>query len=494
MPAEPKYIFTNGVLTRNPKYIATGSENNIPVARPANPVEASQLPLAYVSSITDIENAQEVIGQPVQMPASTTNALEEIQSGKYDYLEQDTAIDNIGGLFNKYDIPMGLLSKLNQLGNYDLLDFIIDDSGSMLDDSNVKTIEASEWMKPVIQARLRRQPHATDPMRRIEEAEDRLHIMIDMLASLPILSIQIRFLNNTNVLRFNRTEKTPTQFSESAHREIRNQFQQLNLGGTPVKKALETGFKLPGNVMHYLFNDGVPNEGGSVIAQLIKNRLNHEQHPVTLISCSNNQRDTEWMKQVDGNALYVAEVDDYRDEEFEVLKKQGVALPYTKGMWLVCNLVAAICPHDLDALDENLPLTKYTLDALLGRVHSPYEYQYYFQNNPNAYLYIDKYQEFLTRLMPAKFIVSEVEQRNRETINGYQNGKRPDIPLANIAPELEPITQQSMQVVNEHNIEVNNPAVSPTSGHYHGFFPTAAPAYQPPPAYTVSSNSKMGLG
>jgi hypothetical protein len=43
----------------------------------------------------------------------------------------------------------------------------------------------------------------------------------------------------------------------------------------------------------------------------------------------------------------------------------ALLLVLLQGMWLLSNLVAAINPHDLDALDENVPFTKFTLDGRL---------------------------------------------------------------------------------------------------------------------------------
>ena len=37
---------------------------------------------------------------------------------------------------------------------------------------------------------------------------------------------------------------------------------------------------------------------------------------------------------------------------------QGEAIPYSFGFYLVCHLVAALNPTDLDALDESVPFTK----------------------------------------------------------------------------------------------------------------------------------------
>ena len=41
------------------------------------------------------------------------------------------------------------------------------------------------------------------------------------------------------------------------------------------------------------------------------------------------------------------------DESREILKDQGKALPFTVGFYLICSLVAAMNPNDLDAMDES---------------------------------------------------------------------------------------------------------------------------------------------
>merc|ERR1712194_469071 len=48
------------------------------------------------------------------------------------------------------------------------------------------------------------------------------------------------------------------------------------------------------------------------------------------------------------------------------------------GFYIVCSLVAAMNPSDLDAMDENVPFTKATLDNLLGVKHNQEMYRHYF--------------------------------------------------------------------------------------------------------------------
>ena len=106
-------------------------------------------------------------------------------------------------------------------------------------------------------------------------------------------------------------------------------------------------------------------------------------------------------------------MDDYNDEKAEVLKDQGPAFPYTKGLWILSSLVSAICPDDLDALDENVPLSKFTLDELLGRVHTEAEYRYYWNHNPHAKNYQGEYQKFLTVPSPARVFIPKNMRMNR---------------------------------------------------------------------------------
>jgi hypothetical protein len=84
------------------------------------------------------------------------------------------------------------------------------------------------------------------------------------------------------------------------------------------------------------------------------------------------------MKDAEEVAPYCSESDDYGDESREVLGDQGEALPYTRGFWLICQLVAAMNPDDLDAMDESVPFTKQTLDNLLGIQHNEQSFRYYF--------------------------------------------------------------------------------------------------------------------
>ncbi|WP_454783357.1 hypothetical protein [Legionella sp. WA2022007384] len=447
---QPKYITVNGVMKKNPKYAS--EVNTIPTAQ--KPLNA----IAVVSSPDEIFEASEIQLQSakmvVPMEATTSKTIEMLQKEetlqKYQSptpLDGGEIIDKIGEKFTQYATPFGLINQLIALTKYKL-DFLIDDSGSMSNLTDVDALEASEPVKSAIRKSLGRAPYIGEKMTRLQEAEDRLHIMISILAYIPFEHIQIRFLNSRTPLILERKGKTPGQFEEYAHKVIRERFASLDLGTTPVADPLQAGFDYSGSWSHYLFNDGEPDEGGEAIAQQIIKRKNPEDHPLTLISCTNRDEDTEWMKWVDGKAKFVAEVDDHKDELREVQRKQGEGFPYTRGIWILCQLVAAITP-DLDALDENLPLTNYSLSKILGRQLNPYEYQYYFERNPNAALYVNEYSRFLEEEGFASQIISKTEQERREQWAGYVKGERPNIPLANISSQLTPISAKAHQIFLE---------------------------------------------
>jgi len=89
----------------------------------------------------------------------------------------------------------------------------------------------------------------------------------------------------------------------------------------------------------------------------------------------------------------------------EVLHKQGPALPYSKGFWLMSLLVGAINPGDIDCLDDPRPVSKFTFDNLMGRNLTEQEYAYYFFNHPNSSRYQPYYPSLLIEKKPTREIV-----------------------------------------------------------------------------------------
>ncbi len=257
------------------------------------------------------------------------------------------------------------------LSEFQSLEFIIDDSGSMqcLTDSV--------------------HPTTRQTMTRWQEAQIRLKEMIEILAYVPFTQIGIEFLNRKNRISLTREGRAPAVFLQFAHQQIDAAFVQGPAGTTPaLEKIQESLIRGQGaSIARWFFGDGTPNGGVRAqqeIVRILTNRENPAGNPLTFMSCTNEDDQVEWMKDAEEVVPYCSESDDYKDEAEEVQRDQGAALPYTKGFHLICQLVAAMNPDDLDAMDESVPFTKATLDNLLGIEHNEESYRHYFDQFARA--------------------------------------------------------------------------------------------------------------
>ncbi len=128
----------------------------------------------------------------------------------------------------------------------------------------------------------------------------------------------------------------------------------------------------------------------------MSHRPNPAITPITLISCTTEDDKVKWMKKIEEEGPYMSEIDDYKGELNEVIHDQGPAFPYTKGLWILCLLVGAINPYDLDALDDSRPLSKYTVDNIMGRVITMDEYKKYWNSHPKHLEHEANYSRFST--------------------------------------------------------------------------------------------------
>ncbi|KAJ3269929.1 hypothetical protein HDV01_000816, partial [Terramyces sp. JEL0728] len=130
-------------------------------------------------------------------------------------LAPDTAFNEIGQLFNKYEVPLGLLSKLFELQTFNNMEFLIDDSGSMYTETDSKHPNGSK-------------------MTRWEEAKERLLEIFNILVHVPTpQNIYIRFLNRHDLIRIVRVSSSPQQFLDLATKQIEQGFLNNPSGGTP---------------------------------------------------------------------------------------------------------------------------------------------------------------------------------------------------------------------------------------------------------------------
>jgi len=273
-------------------------------------------------------------------------------------------VDELGAILNKYEVPIGLMNKLMMLSEYQVLEFMIDDSGSM-------TLTSDTTDK------------FGRPQTRWAEAHNRLKEMMEVLAYVPFNQIEIVFLNRPDRVSLTRQGRDPKSFLLDAYQKIDAAFARSASGTTPAMEKIRNSLQANPNmsIARWFFGDGVPN--GGVMAQkeitrMLVQRPNPEGNPMTFISCTNEDDQVEWMKDAEEVAPYCSESDDFADEAREVLRDQGMALPFSKGFHLIGQLVAAMNPDDLDAMDESVPFTKSVLDNLLGVQHNEESYRHYF--------------------------------------------------------------------------------------------------------------------
>ena len=428
--------------------------NNRTIKNPAHPANqptsnqaaSSSSNSAAIPVITNLDDMVETFADMnIATPASTALAAEVVQSDAFSNAlnvnDPDQALDALSEYFERFEIPLGLLDKLLHLMRYKLT-FILDDSGSMRNPSDVLRAEA---MSEQMRAQFAASPAAssssyassssakrvrTDPkMTRWEEMQDRMHALVDVLAYIPCKPITITFLNRTDTITLDHAGKTPEQFKQEAHARIAAIFTSNPSGYTPIYNKLQQAFNAANEdspSMIYLITDGCPYGGPQdrsgfntelQVGNLIKHRRNPECCPLTIIGCGEDG-DLEWTTKIDDEAKYVAQLDDYRSEAAEVLQKQGPGLPFTRGFWMICQLVAAINPNDLDAMDEKLPFSKHTLSNLMGYPLTPADYSRYWDQNPFKNSYQQYFPRFSTEALDARKIVSEREQQSIENSLG----------------------------------------------------------------------------
>lgn len=369
-----KYTYENGILVREGQ---TGPHT--PLAVICDPDE-----------LLEAADAYRLYGpfSPFVIPASTTKAIESTD---------DDALVHLGTLFGRYEVPIGLLSKLLVLRDYNLV-FILDDSGSM---ENETDLHASDYMSEFMRGR----GHPTgSKLTRWSEQEDRLHLLMEFLCWIPTGKITIGFLNRSHKLVLRGCADTPRPYPleclDTARRFIQQTFAIRPCGQTPIWTRLEEAPSLNTKTMTYLFTDGVPTDASiQELKRYISQRASPDLNPLTLVSCTAEDDEVAWMREVDEEAPFVAEIDDYATERGEVMSKQGEGFPYSKGMWIMCLLVAAIHPHDLDALDEAKPLTLEALSELMGRLLTREEYALYMSRRPVQGI-VTRIKSWLKRVYP----------------------------------------------------------------------------------------------
>ena len=350
--APPKYALENNIRHLNEDYVHFMQRQNKTASTALEPKKALPI-VCSQQQLQQYENLQRgslAISSEIPGRLSETLNTWSSQVG----LSPEGLWESIDVLCMDYDIPIGLINKLEVLQTFDRLEFIVDDSSSM---------------------RLHN---------RWAEVEERLKTLIKIMAYVPIPPVIISFLNRPEKVLLERDPREdPNVFVERAHTLLSDIFRTLPRGNTPILSVLNRSFMSGAGckIARYLFCDGEPDDGIRAkrdITRMLVERLNPKENPVTLLSCTDRPQDVVWMCEVEEKAPFCAEYDDFVREREEVHNDQGSVFPFTRGVYLICELVGAMNPDDLDALDESIPLTKQALDNLLGVASSTEEYEQYF--------------------------------------------------------------------------------------------------------------------
>ena len=124
--------------------------------------------------------------------------------------------------------------------------------------------------------------------------------MFEVLAYVPTPPLVVRFLNRTDRISVHRNGESPIDFLRATYAAIDSAFAAGPGGGTPVLEVLTESFAAGEgrNVARYLFCDGVPNgmNAPAKITRMLQMRANPRMNPVTLLSCTNEDDQVEWMK------------------------------------------------------------------------------------------------------------------------------------------------------------------------------------------------------
>ena len=134
--APKKYVKINGIMKLNPVWKKWKEQQSGAPAATTVAVPSQALPV--VTNMEDHEklsDASVAAGGPEVALSESTNATIEmmqepeiaVQAG----MTGDDMVDQLGTVLNKYEVPIGLMNKLMMLSEFDVLEFLIDDSGSM---------------------------------------------------------------------------------------------------------------------------------------------------------------------------------------------------------------------------------------------------------------------------------------------------------------------------------------------------------------------------
>lgn len=354
---------------------------------------APSAPPASQQDMHGPSSVMELVESQLPIPSTTTVAIDAFQRNADHMFTHaitgEELMDKLGAIFARYEIPVGLLHHLLVLSKAHV-HFLIDDSGSM---TNVDgKIAGKHYIV---------EHDASKPLSRWQEALNALLTSLRVMVFIPIAVIKITFLNRSDCLIFEPSKAaSPDDLFQSMETKIRAVFSKTPSGGSPFAACLRSmcaaaneyarQHEGAGPYACYVYMDGCPSDWESDPIGNINRLLldpttrNPSRQPIAFYSCTGNDADVEWVKNLDeacmlqtGAYAGITETDDYETEAASVRATQGTGFPYSYGLYLIAHLVGAFFPDTLDALDESIPLTHRALSDIMGVELSLENYQFY---------------------------------------------------------------------------------------------------------------------
>ncbi|CAF2097020.1 unnamed protein product [Rotaria magnacalcarata] len=221
----------------------------------------------------------------------------------------------------RYEINPTFAKKLLALDGYEIV-FICDDSGSM-------NTPLGDVYGPYKNA-------AT----RWDELKQTVSVVVDLASLLDPNGVDIYFLNRDPIFNVRHSSELIPIFTVPPEvlRSKQNEIQERKL-------------------LIFIATDGTPtNDEGYQDSLSLENVLKNERHPinripVSIIACTDDEQDMDYLNEWDTKIPNLDVVDDYRSEKREILKCQGTDFPFSFGDYIVKILLGAV-DQTIDEWDE----------------------------------------------------------------------------------------------------------------------------------------------
>ena len=377
MTAPPQKFIAdaNGIRHRNPEWrsgdAAAVEATGCTDAVPAMPSYAQAMPV--ISSIDELQSfladtaVAATYGAFGSTPADAETASE---LG----IAPDRVQAELGRVFAKYEIPFGLLQKLQCLGNFDRIEMLIDDGflmgGKFIGGAPVDRGQALSPWEMVLQ---------------------RLKQFVELTAYVRTPAMHLHFTNRPEQpVNLRRTQgEAPDAYVKRVFERLDDIFTKHapKSGHTNAAEVIAESLKVhpERRVLRYFFTStqggmGIfPSNSASTVGGILAARSHPERNPFTILSNARpGETRGDWIKIAQQMAPVCANVAPYEREYAAIVEIHGPVFPYTYGMHLISQLVSAFDVEGLRLLHDDVPLTKPTLDSLLGYVTPFPEYDRYF--------------------------------------------------------------------------------------------------------------------